>query len=102
MTDYEKELLNKIDTKHKLTEKELKALICTKEVERIEGDDIRWQRSIQSIVELDGRYFSIDWQQGLTECRKNDFDDQPYEVTKKIYEKTITVTEWNKKVESPK
>ena len=31
---------------------------------------------------------------GLTEYQENAFYEQPYEVEKRTYEKTITVTEW--------
>ena len=31
---------------------------------------------------------------GLTECQENEFEDQPVEVRKHTYEKTIEVTEW--------
>lgn len=98
MEDYEVKLLEKIDSGEKLTERELKTLIfeCVEE-DRVEGDDHRWQRSIKSIVNLDSRCFAIDWMQGLTVNQENDFYNQPYEVTKKTYEKTITVTEWIKK-----
>jgi hypothetical protein len=36
----------------------------------------------------------VEWEEGLTENQENEFYNQPYEVEKKTYEKTITVTEW--------
>lgn len=90
-------MVNKIDKGEKLTEKELKTLVfeCN-EVERNSGENRRWTRSIESIIELCGRFFAVIWEEGLTECQDNEFYDQPYEVEKKTYEKTITVTEWVK------
>jgi hypothetical protein len=98
MEDCEVKLLEKIDSGEKLSERELKTLVfeCNEE-ERIEGDDRRWQRSIKSIIKFENRYFAISWEQGLTENQEDDFYNQPYEVTKKTYEKTITVTDWIKK-----
>lgn len=91
-------MVEKIDNGEKLTENELKTLVfeCN-EIERDEGENRRWTRSVESIIELCGRYFAVIWEEGLTECQDNEFYYQPYEVEKKTYEKTIVVTEWIKK-----
>lgn len=94
---FEEIMVQKIDSGEKLTEKELKTLIFEcHEVERDEGENRRWTRSISSIIELCGRYFCVVWEKGLTECQENEFWEQPYEVKKHTYEKTISVTEWEK------
>lgn len=92
-------MVEKIDRKEDLTEKELKALVfeCD-EVDRTYEENRRWTRGVQSVVNLCGRYFLVNWDEGLTECQDNEFYDQPYEVEKKTYEKTVTVTEWVKKI----
>lgn len=69
------------------------------DIERIVGDNRRWQREVRSICELGDRAFAVDWQEGLTECQENEFWEQPYEVVKKEHEETIKVTEWVKKAE---
>ena len=91
-------MVEKIEKGEALTEKELKTLVfeCN-EIEREEGENRRWSRSVESIIELCGRYFAVVWEEGLTEYQDNEFYDQPYEVEEKTYEKKITVTEWVKK-----
>lgn len=49
---------------------------------------------MESIVCLCGRYFSIYWEEGLTEYQENEFYDQPEEVEKHEYDKTIHVVVW--------
>lgn len=102
MSDYEKDLLSKIDSGENLTERELKMLALEFDIERIEGDNRRWQREVRSISQLGDRTFAVDWQEGLTECQENEFYNQPIEVIKNEYEKTVKVTEWVKKVEVDK
>lgn len=95
---YEEYIIDKIDTGQKLTELELSNMLWSlNKVSETEGDEGRWTRSMQTIFEINGRYFALDWDRGLTECQENEFWNQPYEVEKKEYTKTITVTEWNKK-----
>ena len=87
-------MLRKIETNEELTEEELGKLVCERGIETEEGENRRWSRTNETIVELGNRHFSICWEQGLTEMQPNDYDYQPIEVEKKTYEKTITVTEW--------
>jgi hypothetical protein len=91
---FEEIMVEKILNGEKLTEREIQELVLDYEVDREEGDNRRWTRSVTSIVQLCDKYFSIDWEQGLTECQENEYYNQPYEVVKHTYEKTITVTEW--------
>lgn len=98
--NYGEYVINKIDTGKELTESELHDMLWRlKQVSEIEGAERRWTRSIRTIFEINGRYFALDWDRGLTERQENEFWNQPYEVEKKEYSKTITVTEWNKKKE---
>lgn len=91
-------MLEKIDSGVKLTERELRELCFEfNEVDRIEGDNRRWSRSVKSIIKLGEKYFAVEWEEGLTECQENEFYYQPYEVEEYTFEKTITVTEWKKK-----
>lgn len=94
---YDEYIIGKIDAGEKLSEKELKELRWDfNEADTIYGENRRWSRSVRSIIEICGRYFALDWEEGLTEYQDNEFYNQPFEVEKKEYQKTITVTEWNK------
>lgn len=97
MSDLKKELLKKIDAGEKLTESELKILAQEFDIERIEGDDHRWQREIRSICKLGDRLFAVDWMSGLTEMQEDNFWEQPFEVEKVTYTKTVEVTEYKRK-----
>ena len=93
------EFLEKIDSGHKFSEQEIKEIAQgepedSEEIEEIEGSQHRWQQEITTILEVDGRFFSLKWMRGLTESQESDYYNQPREVAKHIYEKTITVTEW--------
>lgn len=99
---YEEILVDRIDSiatgnkEDELIEKELTEILWKfEEVDREEGEDLRWVKPVTSIFELCGRFFAIDWYEGLTEYQSNEFYDQPYEVTK--HTKQITVTEWVRK-----
>jgi|GEM_PF-897039 len=91
---FEEIMLNKIDNKEELTRGELKILALEYDVDQDEGDEGRWERHMTSIAKLRDRYFAVNWGRGLTEYQENSFYEQPYEVEKITYEKTITVTEW--------
>lgn len=64
------------------------------EVDQIENGSGRWMTYMTTVFKIGGRYFAIDWDRGLTECQENEYWNQPVEVTKRQYEKTIVVTEW--------
>ena len=84
-----------IDSDGKLSEEELRRMMDELvEVDRIYGENRRWTRSVRSIFEVEGRFIALDWEEGLTEQQDDVFYDQPIEVEKHEYEKTIIVTEW--------
>lgn len=87
-------MIVKIDTGEELTEDELSKLIWDFQIETSEGENGRWTRTNTTIILLCGRYFSIEWEEGLTEYQDNQYLSQPVEVTLHTYEKTITVKEW--------
>lgn len=93
MDKYEEELLKKIDSKKELTESEIREILGC-EIESEYGDNRRWSRSVTTISQIGDRYFSTDWEEGLTEYQQNEYYEQPVEVEKVTYEKTIIVTEW--------
>lgn len=96
MDNFERELIDKIDNGERLTEIELSTFVWEigKVVDRTKHVARRWQQTVTVIKQVDDRFFSIDYEEGLTECQENSYFEQPQEVTKHEYEKTITVTEW--------
>ena len=91
-------MVQKIDNGEALTEDELKALVWEyHNVARIEGENRRWTRTVRSVIKLCGRYFEIEWEQGLTESQEDQFFEQPYEVEQDTYKKVVEVHNWVKK-----
>lgn len=89
----EKSLIDRLHAKDGMfDEDELKNLIDEYECDRVNGKNRRWTRTVSSIIKVENEYFSIDWEEGLTECQENSYMDQPVAV--KPVEKQITVTEW--------
>lgn len=86
---FEEVMLKKIDNSEELTERELSRLAYEHEVDHEEGNNRRWSRTITSYVQLQDRFFVVNWEQGLTESQDNEFYDQPYEVEKQIHEEII-------------
>lgn len=97
LSDREKRIYNRLQNGEYLSEKDISYLVdnCELREDREVGENRRWSRSVCSIVELGGKYYSITWEEGLTENQENDFTNQPIEVKLNEYEKTITVREWN-------
>ena len=88
-------IVSKIDNDEELTETELKRVVYEgDEISIVNGDNRRWSRTNTSIIKIRNRFFSIDWEEGLTEGQDNQFFCQPIEVVKEEYEKTIIVTRW--------
>ena len=49
-----------------------------------EGKTHRLYREVETICEVEGRLFAVNWNEGLTEQQENDFDDaEVYEVERK-------------------
>lgn len=91
-------MVQKIDSHEDLTEDELRALVWEhNNVARIEGENRRWSRTVRSVIELCGRYFEVDWEQGLTENQDDQFFEQPYEVELDTYKKVIDAHNWVRK-----
>ena len=92
MKDFEQYIINKYDSKERLTKKEIKELIWNYEYERIEGKNRRWSRWVDVIIKLKDRYFKIAFDEGLTEMQPDEYYTDIEEV--KPVEKTIVITEW--------
>ena len=64
-----------------------------------EGENRRWSRTATSIAKINGRYFKILWEEGLTEYQDNSVWDAPIEVNRLEYDKvipehTVHIVEW--------
>lgn len=91
----EDKMLKKLLSGKTLSESEIKSLVFEyDEISKEYGENRRWSRSIDTVIEIQNHYFLIEWEEGLTENQENEFFNQPVEVMKHEYEKTITVTEW--------
>lgn len=94
-------MVQKIDNNEELTTNEIRDLVCEGNIiEEIPGENRRWTRTVKSIIELEGRYFLIAWEQGLTENQPNEYYNQPYEVVCGEYKKVVDVKKWIPKGES--
>ena len=94
-----KEISRKLNSKQKLTENEIQTLVWNYDIEQNEGDSRRWTKTIETIIEFEGKNYSILWEQGLTEMQENEYYNQPVEVEKKEYDKIIHIVEWVTKEE---
>lgn len=87
------EIVSKLKSGEKLTEYELKYLVYDGiEVDEIEGDSYRWTQHVQTILDIDGELWAVEWERGLTEYQENEFYNQPYRV--KMRERQITIKEY--------
>lgn len=91
------DILKAIDAGEELDGKVLEDLAYYQTIDEEYGENRRWSRWIRSIIDLNGRYFAIEWDQGLTEYQPDEFWNQPYEVELKEYDKVVHVKEWIKK-----
>ena len=66
-----------------------------KEVDRQEGENRRWTRTVSTIFEFEGNFYSLDWEEGLTESQENEYFCQPYEVEKQV--EMVEEINWIKK-----
>lgn len=90
--DYD-ETVVKLKSGENLNEAELKTLVWRGyRVDEVEGDSGRWTQYIQTIIDIDGELWAIDWERGLTECQDDEYYMQPYRV--KAIDKQIIVKEY--------
>ena len=93
-------LEKKVIKKEELTEEELEGLVFWGRhvAERKSNELDRWTRDVQTIIDIDGYLYAIDWREGLTEEQENFFWTQPYKV-KKETKKVVTIVDTYVKVE---
>lgn len=89
------EFLQRYDSgKPKFTEVEIREMAYEEFgncIDVIRGESLRWTQCMETIFEVDGRYFAVSWDKGLTEYQENEFHcSEVYEVVKK----EIVTFEW--------
>jgi hypothetical protein len=86
------ELLQRVYNGDKnFTEDELSELAMEfKQFDLIKGEYRRWSRTMETILNIKDKYFSIKWESGLTERQEDEFYNQPKEV--ELIQKEITTT----------
>ena len=89
--EFESKLKNKTFTEEELQEL-VQDYLITNQGDRIEyeiidtiyDDELNWWScNVQTIIKYKNKYYSILWEEGLTEYQDNGFYEQPYEVIKK-------------------
>lgn len=90
-----KEILRMIDAGEKFSEEQLEDMVFELEEETRYGENGRWTRRATTIIEIEGRFFKIKWEEPLTEMSGSPvFDFQPVEVIRKERIETKTVIDW--------
>lgn len=62
-------------------------------IETIDGEDRRWSRTNTTIVKHGNKFYSLYWEQGLTENQENDFFAQDAPEVRQV-EKTVIEKSW--------
>ena len=98
-----KEFLNRYDNEEHFDERELEDIFCLNFdndnddkvyiIEEEYGEPRRWSRFHTRWVEINGRFFELNADEGLTEYQDTEYMIQPQEVTCKQVTRTIVVTE---------
>lgn len=92
---FEEIILKKIANKEQLTAKDVEMLIYEDgfNIETVVIDKYDWTELVNTIIELDGKYYRVYWEQALTENQEDYFESQlAIEVEKK--KKVIETHEW--------
>ena len=91
--------LNKLDNGEGLTERECLDLAYEFDIENNYVSYRGWSRMVETICDLNGRYFKVFWDQGLGELKSDACYEQPYEVELNEYDevRTVHIREWRKK-----
>lgn len=88
------ELKQKIQNGDELTSEEVRKLIYSDtHIDDVELDSGRWTEYLQMIYEINGKYYAVYWERGLTECQDNEFYSQVAEEVIPIDE-VVTIRKW--------
>jgi len=77
----------------KFTKKQIEELVWESDVETFHGENRRWSRSNSTVVEYEGKFYELYWEEGLTEGQENEFEAQDAPEVKQVTE-TLAVTKW--------
>lgn len=78
--NFEKIMHDKIINHEELTERELSRLVFEYEVDSDDIDELRWNILTETIFELCGKQFKVEWQRAKTEMQEHHFLKQPVAV----------------------
>lgn len=92
---FEEIMLKRIESGEGIEERYLRELISEYSIKDSYGEDGRWTRSVCTVFELKGRYFRVNWRQGLTEYQENEYPYQPVEVFKNCCLKIRIEDSWS-------
>lgn len=88
------ELMERALSGKKLADDEWKFLIYEgEEIDRVENDSRRWYKWVEVIVRWKGKYYSLGYDEGLTECQEDEYYDSGIIEVKPV-KKMVEVTEW--------
>lgn len=79
----------------KFTSEEVEEYVCEHDIETKYGENRRWSRSASTIVERDGKFYRLVWENGLTEEQPNEYEEQEAVEVKQI-EEIVTIKKWVK------
>lgn len=86
MKDLDELELKLLNNESVFSDDELLELVFEYSDDNIELSEGRWSKRMQSIIKVEDRYFSIEWEKGLTENQEHYFNNQPYEVKREARE----------------
>lgn len=88
------ELMERALSGKKLRDDEWRHLIWVgEEVDRVGDEPRRWCKWIEVIVKWKDKYYSIGYDEGLTECQEDDYSDSGI-IEVKTVKKMVEVIEW--------
>lgn len=93
----DREILEKIDSGYVFEEREIEKLVYSgKVVDNQYGDNNRWTRWVYTIIQLEDRFFGIDWEEGLTESQEDLFYETSLEEVEE-FEEVKVIKGWRLK-----
>lgn len=88
------ELMERALSGKRLAEDKWKYLIYEgEEIDRVEEEDRRWSRWVEVIIRWKDKYYSIGYDEGLTECQEDDYSNSGIIEVKPV-KKMVEITEW--------
>jgi hypothetical protein len=92
---FDEKFLEAYDSGEEFTERAIEEMVWIGSVDEIKFGKRRWSETTQSILKMGDRFFSIDWECGLTEMQEDSFMNQPVEVEKVVKEVVAISTTWD-------